>query len=115
MRFNGAGHLRRKYIAIHRERLTTRHAGDGSGAQQQRVQTPEFFFEKPRCGWMLIALERIAADQLGQAIGLVCVGGSDRAHFVQNHIDPALRQLPRGFGTGQAASGHYDAGLTLHA
>lgn len=67
---------------------------------------------------MLIALERIAAHQLGQTIGLVRVGSANRAHLIKHHVDAPLRQLPRGFGTGKTASCDYDAGertVTLHA
>ncbi len=36
---------------------------------------------------------------------------ADRTHFIQDNIDAAFRQLPRGLGTGQTSSGDYDAGL----
>jgi hypothetical protein len=59
---------------------------------------------------MLIALKRIAADKFGEAVGLMGVGGADRTHLVQDDVDPALRQLPRGFGAGKATADDYDTG-----
>ena len=62
---------------------------------------------------MLIAFEGIAANELGKAIRLVRVGGTDRAHFIEDDVDAALGQLPGGFGTGQSAShnNHFLGGL----
>ena len=62
---------------------------------------------------MLVAFQRIAADEFGEAVGLMGVGGAHRAHFVEDNADAAVSQLPCGFGTGEAAAGDYDAGLQV--
>jgi hypothetical protein len=53
---------------------------------------------------VLIAFQRIAADQLGEAVCLVCISGPERPHLVQGDIDATLRELPGGFGTGKTCA-----------
>lgn len=53
---------------------------------------------------MLIAFERIAADQFGETVGLMRVGRADRAHFVKHDLDATFGELPGRFRTGQAAA-----------
>lgn len=62
---------------------------------------------------MPIALERIAADQFGKAVGLVCVGGMNRAHFTESDVEVPLRQLPGGFGSGETAADDGDVALQI--
>ena len=54
---------------------------------------------------MLIALERIAANEFRKPVGLMRIRGADGAHFMQDDVDAALGQLPCGFGAGQSAAG----------
>ena len=53
-------------------------------------------------------LEGVAADQLGEAIGLVRGRHADGPHFVQGDADAALGQRPGGLAAGEAAP--YDSG-----
>jgi hypothetical protein len=55
---------------------------------------------------MLIALEGVAANEFGEAVGLMRVRGADRAHFIENYLDAALGELPGSFGAGEATSGN---------
>ncbi len=57
---------------------------------------------------MLIALERIAADKLGEAIGLMRRRAENRAHFVKSDIDAALGDLESSFRSGKAAADNVD-------
>ena len=62
---------------------------------------------------MLIALQRIAADEFGQAVGLMRVGRAHRPHLVKRDVDAALRQLPGRFRAGKAAADHCDVRLQI--
>ena len=53
---------------------------------------------------MLIAFQRIAADQFGETVGLMRVRGAHGAHFVKCYVDAALGELPCRFRAGEAAS-----------
>jgi hypothetical protein len=53
---------------------------------------------------VLIALQRIAADEFGQAVGLVRVGGANRAHFIKRDADAAFGELPGRFCAGEATA-----------
>src|SRR5438093_9519517 len=52
------------------------------------------------------ALERIRADELGEAVGLVRGRLNYRAHLVENHIVTADGELVGGFASGEAAADH---------
>ena len=101
-------HFRGESDAIHRKRLAAGHARFLRRPQQQRIEPPQFFLEQPRSRRMLIALQRIAADQLGQAVGLMRIGGAHRPHFVERDVDAALRELPGGFRARKASADHCD-------
>ena len=111
MRFDRAGDFLRERDAIHRQRLTSGNARLFRRAKQQRIEAAQLFLEQPGCRWMLIALQRIAADQFGQAVGLVGVGRAHGPHFVERDIDAALRELPCGFGAGEASADYCDVRL----
>ena len=50
--------------------------------------------------------ECVAADELGEAIGLMGRRHPDGAHLVQRHADAALSERPGGFAAGEAAADH---------
>ena len=58
---------------------------------------------------MLIALQRIAADQFGEAIRLVGISRTDRAHLIKRDVDATLRQLPRGLTSCQPAADYLNS------
>jgi hypothetical protein len=58
----------------------------------------------------VIGAEGVGTDQLGEAVGLVCVGAAHRAHFMQDHRQAAPCDLPGGFGAGEAAANDVDRG-----
>jgi hypothetical protein len=53
---------------------------------------------------MLVAFQRVAADQFGETVSLMRVGRADWPHFVKRDLDAALGELPCCFRAGQAAS-----------
>ena len=61
-----------------------------------------------RVGRGVVGSEGIRADQLGQMGSVVRSRRSDRPHFMQNHRDPGIRRLPRGFRTGQSSADDVD-------
>ena len=52
----------------------------------------------------VVGSERVGADELGQAVGLVGVGAAHGAHFMQDNGNASLGDLPGGFGTGETAT-----------
>ena len=54
----------------------------------------------------VLALERVGADQFRQFGRLVRGGGPDRTHFQQQHVPPALRDLPGSLATRETAADH---------
>jgi hypothetical protein len=54
------------------------------------------------------AAHRVAADQLGQAVGDVRLGAALRAHLVEMNVDAAAGDLPGGFRARQPAADDRD-------
>ena len=52
----------------------------------------------------IVGAERVGADELGQAVGLVGVGAAHRAHLVQDDGHAGLGDLPGGFRAGEPAA-----------
>ena len=48
----------------------------------------------------VVGAKAVGADEFGKAIGVVGIGGTDGAHFVQHHFGARLGGLPGGLGTG---------------
>ena len=82
---DGAGDFLGEDDAVHGERVSARHSRDGGRAQEQRIEPPQFFFQEPGRGAFLVRLERVAADQFGQAVGLMRRRLTGRAHLVEDH------------------------------
>ncbi len=74
----------------------------------ERVEPAHFFFEEADGIVELVAAERVAADQLGQPIGLVDFGRPNRPHFVDGDGNAARGRLPGRLTTGQAAADDVD-------
>src|SRR5439155_20912125 len=60
------------------------------------------------CIGCLRALERVGADQFGQAIRLVRRCSADGAHLMEHHVVRALGELIGGFGPGETATNDMD-------
>ena len=95
-------------VAIDGEGVAAGDAGLLRGAQQQRIQAAQFLLEQPGRGGFGLALQRVAADQFGEAVGLVRRGGAHGTHFVEDARNAAAGDLPGGFGAGESAADDVD-------
>ena len=86
-------------------------AGDAGllgGLEEERIEAAEFLLEEPGRGGFGLALEGVAADEFGEAVGLVRGGGAQGTHFVEDAGDAAAGDLPGGFGAGESAADDVD-------
>ena len=83
-------------LAIDRERGAGRHAARLGGAHDERPEPPHFLLEQADGVIELVAAEGVAADQLGEPIGLVHGRRTHRPHLVQRDAHAARRRLPGG-------------------
>jgi hypothetical protein len=94
-----------KAVAIDGERPAGRQLVGVGGGEDQRAAAPHLLMQQAD-GIVLgiVGAERVGADQLGQAIGLVRLGLAHRAHLVERHGHAGLGELPGGFAAGEAAA-----------
>jgi len=112
--FDGRAHFGGKNLAIHGERLASRHASGGGRSKQERSEPSKFLLEEPGRAGNLFAFQRVAANQLGEPIGLVSGGGAGRPHLVQFDSEAGLRDLPGSLRSRQTAADDVDD-LRVHA
>ena len=93
-----------KALAVHGERGAGRHAAGLGGAHDERAEPPHLFLQEADRVIELVAAERVAADQLREAVGLVHGGRAHGPHFVQRDRHAPRGRLPGGFRTGQPAA-----------
>jgi len=99
------GDLGGEAIAVHGQGAAGRHLVLVAAGQDDRAAAAHLGVQQAH-GVVLpvVGAERVGADQLGEAVGLVGVGAAHRAHFVQDGRHAGFRQLPGRFGSGQAAA-----------
>ena len=90
--------------AVHGERGAARHARGVRRLEHQAPEAPHLGLEQAVRAGELHRLEGIAADELGEAIGLMRRRHADRAHLAQRDRDAALGQRPGGLAAGEPAS-----------
>ena len=96
-------HGRRKAVPVDGERAAGGNLVDVGRAHDQRIQPAHLLVQQAdRVVAGVVGAEGIGADELGAAVGHVRFGRAHRAHLVQNHAHAALRELPGGFGAGEA-------------
>jgi len=110
VRDDGAGDFGGEDVAIDGEGVAAGDAGGVGAAENEGAEAAEFLLEEPGGGGFLLGFEGIAADQFGEAIGLVGGGGVDGAHFVEHGRVAGFGDLPGGFGAGEAATEDVDGG-----
>jgi len=64
---------------------------------------------------VLIAFQGVAADEFGEAIGLVCIRSTYRAHLIDTDLRASLGKLPGSFRPGQAAASDDDIHSQLNS
>jgi hypothetical protein len=57
---------------------------------------------------VLIALQRITADEFGKTVGLMRIGSPNGAHLMERDIHAAPGELPRGFGARKPSADNCD-------
>ena len=97
---------REKIVAVYGERGAGRYPRQVGALQQQAAQRPQLGLEQAVRVAELGGFEGVAADELGEPIGLVGRGRHHRAHLVQGDIDPALGERPGRFRPGQPSADH---------
>ncbi len=100
-------------LAIHGERAATRHPRAVGALEQHGSEQAELRLEQSMRVDEFDALEGVAADEFGEAVGLVGGGADHRAHFDEGDRDAALGEGPGRFRAGQPPAedghGHFDA------
>src|SRR6266513_1830822 len=97
-------HARCEDHAIDRERTAARNARLIGGLQYDTPELPHLGFEQTVrvCGFN--RFERVAADQLGESIGLMRRRHPNRPHLVQGDADASFRERPGRLTAGEAAT-----------
>ena len=93
-----------KHVTIDGERGAGGHARRVGRAHHDRAEPPHLFLDQADGVVDLVGAERIAADELGEAVGLVHGRRAHRAHLVDRHVHAKFRRLPGGFAAGEAAA-----------
>ena len=101
---NGVGDGLRKTVAIDRQRRTGGDAMRIGRSQDQRTETPHFFFEQTYGVIELVTTKRVRADELRQAIGLVNGGRTNRPHLVQHDLNTKRSSLPGRFAPSETSA-----------
>ena len=98
-----------KAVAVDRERAAGRHLVGVGRAHDQRAE-PAHLGVQQADGVVVrvVGAERVRADELGEAVGLVRGGRAQRPHLVQHDRHAGLRELPGGLRAGEAAADDMD-------
>src|SRR5262249_12692393 len=91
-------------LAVDGEGRAGGHPGRVGGAHDERSEPTHLLLQQPDRVIELVAAERVAADELCELVRLVHGSRPQRAHLVQRHGYTSRRDLPRGFGAGEAAA-----------
>ena len=92
--------------AVHGEHRAARHPRLVRHAEQQAAEQPQLGLEEAVRVGRFDGLEGVAADQLGEQVGLVGRRGAPGAHLHQRDTHAAFGERPGGFATGEAAADH---------
>ena len=98
----------REPLAIDRERRAGGHAALLGRAHDERSEAPHLLFQETHGVVELVAAKRIAAHELGEAVGLVDSRRTHGPHLVERHRDALRCGLPGGLSSGKAAADDSD-------
>jgi len=110
VRGDGKGDFGGEDFAIDGEGVAAGDAGLVGAAEDEGGEAAELLLEEPGGGGFLLGFEGIAADEFGEAIGLVGGGGAGGAHFIEHGGVAGFGDLPGGFGAGESAAEDVDGG-----
>ena len=91
-------------MAIDGQRGAGRHARGIGRPHHDRAEPAHLLFDQPDGVVDLVGAERIAADQLGQSVGLMHGGRPHRPHLVNGDVRAGFSGLPRRFTTREPAA-----------
>ena len=86
----------RERVAAHSQRAPRRNRGLVRGGEDQGVEGAQLGLEHAHRSIGQVGAQRVGADQLGQAVCVMCGRAANRAHLVQDDRNASLRRLPRG-------------------
>ena len=95
-------------FAVHRQSRACRDPVRLGGGKDQRPKRPHFSFEETAGILERFGFQGVAADQLGESVGLVGRRPDRRAHLEETDGDATLRRLPGGLAAGQPAADNRD-------
>ena len=115
MRRDRVGDSRREPLAIDGQRSAGRDARLIGGAHDDRAEPPHLLFEQADGVIELVAAEGVAADELGELVGLVDGRRPHRPHLVENDPYAGGGGLPGCLAAGQPAADDGDVGHRIRA
>ena len=95
---------REKDLAVNRQRGPARHPGDIGTGQQDTSQCAQLGLQQAVRVGEVHRFEGVAADQLGQTIGLMRRSPDLGTHLVQGYPDATLRERPRRLRAGKTSA-----------
>ena len=104
MRQNPSLDASRKDHAVDSERAATRNARLIRGLEHDAAEQPHLGFEESVRVQGIRRFERVAADQLGESIGLMRRRLPDGPHLVQRDAHAAFGERPGSLATGEATT-----------
>src|SRR5687768_12239037 len=102
MRRDDLGHAARELVAVHGERGSGGNFGFVGNAKENRSKSAHLGLQQTVRVSEILALERIGADQLGKAIGLMRRCAAHGPHLDQADRMATLGELPRGLTSGES-------------
>src|SRR5690606_39058446 len=100
--FRSLRHAGGERVAVDGERRAGGNPRLLCGVQQDGTERAHVPLQQTMRVRRIFALERVRADQLGEAVGLVCRCTPDLPHLDQRDVVAPLGELPRGLAAGQS-------------
>ena len=92
-----------KLLAIDGKCAAGRNCGFARAGDNDRIEPGQLFFQKPDGIFKRGAAQRVAADELGQARGLMRRSAAQRTHLEKVDLNPGAGSLPCRFAAGKPA------------
>ena len=109
MRAERVGDGLREQLPVDGQRGSGGHAARFGRAHDERAEAPHLLFQQADGVVEFVAAERVAADELSEAVRPVHGRGMGRPHFVERDGNALRGGLPRRFGTRQSSADDRDA------
>jgi hypothetical protein len=96
----------RKKITVNGEGVPCRYAHLIGNRKRKTSERSQFLLQQPRRCVLRLALQRVAADELGHAVRLMSRRERDRTHLIENHRVSVFRSLECGFSACKTGTKH---------